>query len=54
MAPLIYRPEGENIAKQLWEETMTELSFAKVREVIHEVASGNVNLKASQNLVSEG
>ncbi|KAF2685188.1 NAD(P)-binding protein [Lentithecium fluviatile CBS 122367] len=33
-APLIYRSEGEKIMGDLWEETMTELSFAKVRESI--------------------
>lgn len=34
MAPIIYKPEGERIAKKLWDELMDELSFAGVRDVI--------------------
>ncbi len=37
MAPIIYRPEAKEIAKQLWDETMTELSFAHLEDVIEEV-----------------
>ena len=39
MAPIIYRPEAKEIAKQLWDETMTELSFAHLEDVIEEVVS---------------
>ncbi|KAI0006453.1 hypothetical protein F4779DRAFT_21157 [Xylariaceae sp. FL0662B] len=34
MAPIIYKPEGEEIAKLLWKETMDELSFAGVEDII--------------------
>jgi hypothetical protein len=34
MAPIIYKPEGLRIAKLLWQETMQELSFAGVEEII--------------------
>lgn len=34
MAAIIYKPEGERIAKKLWEELMDELSFAGVRDII--------------------
>ncbi|PHH90755.1 hypothetical protein CDD83_2751 [Cordyceps sp. RAO-2017] len=37
MAPIIYKPEGEEVAKVLWEETMKELSFAPIQEAIQEV-----------------
>ena len=33
-APIIYNPEGERIAKKLWDETMVELSFAGAQEII--------------------
>ncbi|KAK4077741.1 uncharacterized protein Triagg1_3435 [Trichoderma aggressivum f. europaeum] len=39
MAPMIYKPEAEEIGKQLWDETMAELSFARVQESIEEVAN---------------
>ncbi|KAL2829427.1 hypothetical protein BDW59DRAFT_178400 [Aspergillus cavernicola] len=35
MAPFVYRPQGEKIAKQLWRETMDELAFAHVEEIIN-------------------
>ncbi|TVY80673.1 Short chain dehydrogenase yanD [Lachnellula suecica] len=34
MAPIIYTPEGEAIRERLWEETVSELSFAKVEDVL--------------------
>ena len=33
MAPIIYKSEGERIAKKLWDELMDELSFAGVRDI---------------------
>lgn len=33
-APIIYTAEGEQIAKRLWSETMEELSFAGVQEIV--------------------
>ncbi|KAJ4371240.1 hypothetical protein N0V83_004457 [Neocucurbitaria cava] len=33
-APLLYTPEGKQIIERLWEETMTELSFADVQGVL--------------------
>lgn len=35
MAPIIYKPEGQRIAKKLWEELLDELSFAGVRDVLN-------------------
>ncbi|KAL7787171.1 hypothetical protein V8C37DRAFT_390852 [Trichoderma ceciliae] len=40
LAPIIYRPEAEELGKQLWDETMAELSFARLGESIQEVANG--------------
>jgi len=34
MAPIIYTPEGERIAKKLWDELLDELSFAGVRDIL--------------------
>ncbi|KAA8652360.1 uncharacterized protein ATNIH1004_001264 [Aspergillus tanneri] len=34
MAPIIYKPEGQRIAKKLWQELLDELSFAGVRDVL--------------------
>ncbi|KAI0387564.1 hypothetical protein F5Y04DRAFT_7383 [Hypomontagnella monticulosa] len=39
MAPIIYKPEGEEIAKRLWEETMAELSFARVQDIVEEISN---------------
>lgn len=39
MAPIVYKPEGEELAKRLWEETMAELSFAGVRDIIKEISN---------------
>ncbi|KAI1075565.1 hypothetical protein F5B20DRAFT_379308 [Whalleya microplaca] len=37
MAPIIYKPEGEEIAKIIWKETMDELSFAGVSDIIQQL-----------------
>lgn len=37
MAPIIYKPEAQDIGKQLWDETMAELSFAHLEEAIQAV-----------------
>jgi hypothetical protein len=37
MATLVYTDEGKQIAKKLWDETMRELAFAKVDEIIKQV-----------------
>ncbi|KAL4781606.1 hypothetical protein BJX76DRAFT_363476 [Aspergillus varians] len=34
MAPFVYKPQGQKIAKQLWRETMDELSFARVEDIV--------------------
>lgn len=34
MPPFIYTPEGQQIAQLLWQETIDELSFACVGEII--------------------
>ncbi|KAH8897207.1 retinol dehydrogenase 12 [Thozetella sp. PMI_491] len=34
LAPLVYTVEGTNIAKQLWEETMDELAFDQVANIL--------------------
>ncbi|KAL7802205.1 putative short-chain dehydrogenase [Trichoderma aethiopicum] len=39
MAPIIYKPEAQEIGKQLWDETMAELSFAHLEEAIQEVSN---------------
>ena len=36
-APIVYTPEGERLAKILWDEVMAELSFAKVEDILQEV-----------------
>ncbi|KAI0115900.1 putative short-chain dehydrogenase [Nemania sp. FL0031] len=33
-APLVYTPEGKQMAQRLWKETMSELSFASAEDVI--------------------
>ncbi|KAL4811784.1 hypothetical protein BDW67DRAFT_179301 [Aspergillus spinulosporus] len=35
MAPFVYSPEGETVAKRLWQETMDELTFAGVADIIN-------------------
>lgn len=37
MAPIIYTEEGGKIAKQLWKETMNELSFVNAEDIVEEV-----------------
>ncbi|KAH0489954.1 hypothetical protein TgHK011_001442 [Trichoderma gracile] len=39
MAPIIYKSEAQEIGKQLWDETMAELSFAHLEEAIQEVVN---------------
>ncbi|KAL5047918.1 hypothetical protein BDW71DRAFT_29138 [Aspergillus fruticulosus] len=39
MAPFVYSPEGEKIAKRLWQETMDELAFAGVADIINSYSS---------------
>ena len=34
MAPIVYKPEGQRIASSLFEETLDELSFAGVRDIV--------------------
>ncbi|KAI1117222.1 hypothetical protein F5Y14DRAFT_439346 [Nemania sp. NC0429] len=34
MANFVYTPRGEKVRQQLWKETMDELSFAKVEEIV--------------------
>ncbi|KAJ4325899.1 hypothetical protein N0V84_003285 [Fusarium piperis] len=37
MVPIVYKSEGLRLAKQLYEETLDELSFAGVRDIINEI-----------------
>lgn len=34
-APLVYTAEGGQVARRLWGETMHELSFAGVDDIVH-------------------
>ncbi|RFU78069.1 hypothetical protein TARUN_4130 [Trichoderma arundinaceum] len=34
MAPIVYEPEGETIAQKLWQETLNELAFAGVVDIV--------------------
>ncbi|PYH88399.1 NAD(P)-binding protein [Aspergillus ellipticus CBS 707.79] len=34
MAPMVYNTEGKKVAAQLWQETMAELSFAGVEDIL--------------------
>ena len=38
LAPIIYSEEGKKISEQLWKETMEELAFAKVEEIIKAIS----------------
>lgn len=38
MAPLIYQPEGEKLMKRLWKETMDELAFANVEDILRKLS----------------
>lgn len=40
MAPIVYKSEGQRLAKSVFEETMDELSFAGVKEIIAGVSKG--------------
>jgi hypothetical protein len=35
MAPIVYEPEGERIAQKLWQETLDELAFAGVTDIVN-------------------
>lgn len=37
MAPFIYEPEGEPVAKLLWDEILEEMSFAKVEDILPQI-----------------
>ena len=34
MAPIVYKPDGQRIAKSLFEETLEELSFTNVKDIV--------------------
>ena len=34
MAPIVYKPEGQRIAKLLFQETLDEFSFAGAKEIV--------------------
>ncbi|KAL5336873.1 hypothetical protein BJX70DRAFT_400214 [Aspergillus crustosus] len=34
LAPFVYKAEGDRIAKKLWQETMDELAFAGVKDIV--------------------
>lgn len=38
MAPIVYKPEGQRIQKELFEETLDELSFAGARGILIEAS----------------
>jgi hypothetical protein len=38
MTPIVYKPEGLRLSKQLYEETLDELSFAGVRGIVDEIS----------------
>lgn len=40
LPPIIYKEEGKIIMERLWKETLDELSFAGVKEIIDEIAKG--------------
>ena len=37
MAPIVYTTEGEKVSEQLWKETMEELAFAHVEDVLRDI-----------------
>ncbi|KAK4154502.1 hypothetical protein C8A00DRAFT_14364 [Chaetomidium leptoderma] len=39
MAPMIYTKDGEKVSEQLWKETLEELSFAHVEDILREVSN---------------
>lgn len=36
---ILYTPEGEKVAQKVWKETLEELSFAGVDQIIQELSS---------------
>lgn len=36
-AAMLYTPEGQVVIDRLWEETMAELEFAGVRQILNEM-----------------
>ncbi|KAL4783726.1 NAD(P)-binding protein [Aspergillus varians] len=38
-APLLYKPKGEKISNQLWEELMNELAFAGVKDILKDLSA---------------
>ncbi|KAK0615715.1 hypothetical protein B0T17DRAFT_352521 [Bombardia bombarda] len=40
MAPIVYTSEGKEVAARLWKETMKELSFAGVEEIVDRLGDG--------------
>ncbi|KAL3477601.1 NAD(P)-binding protein [Aspergillus californicus] len=38
MAPFVYKAQGEKVAGRLWRETMDELSFAHVEEIVNSLS----------------
>lgn len=36
MPPIVYTDEGEKVSRQLWQETMDELSFANTATIVQE------------------
>ncbi|ROV93882.1 hypothetical protein VPNG_09496 [Cytospora leucostoma] len=39
MAPILYTSEGKEVSERLWKETMAELSFAKVEDIVTAVSA---------------
>jgi hypothetical protein len=39
MAPIIYTKEGEKVSEQLWKETLEELSFAHVEDILRDASA---------------
>ena len=39
MAPMIYTKDGEKVSEQLWKETLEELSFAHVEDILREIST---------------
>ncbi|TVY14648.1 Short chain dehydrogenase sol3 [Lachnellula arida] len=39
MAPIIYTDEGRKVSEQLWKETIAELSFANVEEILKDIGN---------------
>jgi hypothetical protein len=41
MNALMYTPEGKQTVNTLWDETLSELRFAGVREILHSMGPKN-------------